>query len=222
MMRYQLVRSKRKTLALSLRRDGSLTVRAPLQLPLARIEAFVDQKWDWVQKTRERLAQQPKGMTLQLEEGASIPYLGGTLTLAMSNVPAVRIAADRLLIPSHTKDLSPVLRFFDKQARMMLEERVRVISQAVRLYPKTIRLSHAKSRWGSMSGHGTLSLNRALLHCPPDVVDYVILHELCHIPHPNHSPAFWRTVESFLPQYHARRAWLKEHSAFIAILPART
>jgi hypothetical protein len=94
------------------------------------------------------------------------------------------------------------------------------LAAAIRLYPKTLRLTHAKGRWGSMSTRGTLSLNRALLMCPPDVIDYVIVHELCHIAHPNHSPAFWALVERYLPDYRVKRDWLKTNTSLIAVLPA--
>ena len=219
-MRYQLVRSKRKTLALSLDAHGTLTVRAPLRLPASQIESFVQDKWGWVLKTRERLAQRPPLQQPVLAEGAGIPYLGATLTLTFADTARVRMQGNRLLVPRDTQTLAPVLRFLDTHAKTLFAQRVAALSGALMLHPKTLRLTHAKGRWGSMSGRGTLSLNRALLHCPPDIVDYVIIHELCHIAHPNHSPAFWGKVESCLPTYRAKRAWLKEHSALISLLPA--
>lgn len=219
-MRYELTRSKRKTLALTIDREGRLTARAPLRMPLAQIEAFIAQKSDWVEKTRERLAKLPPPQaTLALAEGAAFPYLGGTLTLTRAEVPRVTQQGDRLLVPLRTADLAPVLRWIDAQARRVFESRLAALSQAMRLHPKTLRLSRAKGRWGSMSSRGTLSLNRTLILCPPDVIDYVLVHELCHITHPNHSAAFWALVERHMPDYRAKRAWLKTHNSLIAVLP---
>lgn len=219
-MRYQLVRSKRKTLALALDHQGALTVRAPLRLPVSQIDVFVDDHWDWVLSTRERIAQRPAPPPFALAECAGIPYLGATLSLHFAATARVRLQGDCLLVPQGTSSLAPVLRFLDAQAKRVFTERVAALSAAILLHPQRIRISHAKGLWGSMSGRGTLSLNRALLHCPPDVVDYVIIHELCHIAHPNHSAAFWAKVENFLPAYRTQRAWLREHGALITLLPA--
>ncbi len=219
-MRYELTRSKRKTLALTLDREGRLTVRAPLRMPLMQIEAFITEKQSWVEKTRDRLAKLPPPQAaLTLTDGATFPYLGGALTLARADVPRVTRQGDRLLVPLHTADLAPVLRWVDAQARQVLETRQAALSQALRLHPRTLRLSRAKGRWGSMSMRGTLSLNHALLLCPPDIIDYVIVHELCHIAHPNHSASFWALVERHMPDYRIKRAWLKAHNSLIAVLP---
>jgi hypothetical protein len=220
-MRYELTRSKRKTLALTLNREGSLVVRAPLHMSLAQIEAFINQKRVWVEKTRARLAAlPPRQAPLTLTDGAALPYLGGTLTLVRAAVPQITALDGRLLVPLAANDLTPVCRWVDTQARGLLAQRMGALAAAIRLYPKTLRLTHAKGRWGSMSTRGTLSLNRALLMCPPDVIDYVIVHELCHIAHPNHSPAFWALVERYLPDYRVKRDWLKTNTSLIAVLPA--
>ena len=220
-MRYELTRSKRKTLALTLTREGSLTVRAPLHMPLAQIEAFIADNRDWVDKTRARLAQLPPPQAkLVLAEGATLPYLGGTLTLALVDGARVTRQGDRLLVPRADVHLAAVARWMAAQARAELAARVAALSQTLRLHPNSLRISSAKSRWGSMSSRGTLSLNRALLLCPPDVIDYVIVHELCHIAQPNHSAAFWALVERHMPDYRIKRAWLKTHNSLIAALPA--
>lgn len=219
-MRYALIRSRRKTLALTVDRAGNLTVRAPLRLPTAQIEAFVQEKQAWVEKTRARLGRlPPPPEPFGLRNGATLPYLGDALTLTFADVHRVYRDCDRLLVPLAMRDLGPVLRWVDAQARLELWPRVETMAKRLGLHPKTLRLSSAKGRWGSMSTRGTLSLNRALLLCPPDVIDYVAVHELCHMAQPNHSPAFWALVERWMPDYRARRDWLKTHNSLIAVLP---
>ena len=219
-MQYELVRTNRKTLALTVDRQGHLTVRAPLSLPTERIEAFLTEKRSWIDKTRDRLAQLPPAPApMALEDGTELPYLGRALRLKRAAVGHVCLSGDTLLVPNVAINLAPVLRWVDAQARLELSARVNRLSRNLSLYPKTLRLTHAKGRWGSMSTRGTLSLNRALLHCPPDVVEYVIIHELCHIAHPNHSPAFWHKVETCLPDYRAHKNWLREHQSLITLLP---
>ena len=221
-MRYELVRTKRKTLALTLDREGHLLVRAPLRLPLTQIDAFVLEKQVWVEKTRARLQGLPPAQeALTLADGATFPYLGNTLTLWHADVRCVTLQGDRLFVPQTADSLAPVLRWVDGQARRELFARVEKYAQSLLLKPKTLRLSRAKGRWGSMSSRGTLSLNRSLMLCPPHIIDYVIVHELCHIAQPNHSAAFWATVGRHMPDYAARRAWLKAHNSLIAVLPAQ-
>ncbi|NLI20176.1 MAG: M48 family metallopeptidase [Clostridiales bacterium] len=219
-MRYELVRSNRRTLALTVDRGGNLTVRAPLRMPAAQIETFVRAKQDWIEKTRVRLSQlPPPAEPLSLGDGATMPYLGRTLTLRRAAVARVTLSGDTLLFPLSAADTSPLIRWLEAQVRVEFDARVSRLSRALNLHPKTIRLSRAHGRWGSMSGRGTLSLNRALILCPPEVMDYVIIHELCHIAHPNHSAAFWALVERCLPGCRAWRAWLKSHNSLIFVLP---
>ena len=218
-MRYELVRTKRKTLALTLDRSGRLTARAPLRMPTAQIESFILEKQDWIEKAKARLALLPQPTEkLALQDGASLPYLGSVLTLCRTAVSKPTLSGSVLLIPSTAADLTSVSHWLDFQARKYYVERVHRLSQSIHLHPITLRLSHAKGRWGSMSTRGTLSLNRALIFCPPDVIDYVIIHELCHIAHPNHSAAFWTKVESCLPDYRIKREWLKKNNSLISLL----
>ena len=219
-MRYDLLRTNRKTLALTVDRNGRLTARAPLHMPLAQIESFITQKKSWIENTQARMASLPKPeQPLAMREGATLPYLGETLTLHYAPVARVARLGDQLLVPMEETDLTPVLRWLDAQARAVFEAQIRRLSASLGLRPKTLRLSRAHGRWGSMSTRGTLSLNHALILCPPDVLEYVMIHELCHIAHPNHSPAFWAKVEQCLPNYRTKRDWLREHQPLIRFLP---
>ena len=217
---YTLVRSARKTLALTMDRAGTLTVRAPLSLSIARIEAFVRDKQRWVEQTRARMQRlPPRPEPLTLRDGFTLPYLGRTLTLRRGG-KAVTLDGDVLWVPTATVDVAPVVRWLEAQARRLFADRVQCSAAQLGLHPKALRLSRARGRWGSMSTRGTLSLNRALILCPPEVLQYVVVHELCHMVHPNHSAAFWDQVERCLPGYRAQRDWLKAHAALILFLPA--
>lgn len=219
-MQYTLVRSNRKTIAILVDRQGLLTVRAPKKLSAAQIDAFVQEKRAWVEKIRARLAALPPPTpSLSLTDGATLPYLGQTLTLQRADVRRVCLRGSTLLVPQTAADLQPVLRWLDTQAREQLAARAQQTSLRLSLFPKSLRFTHAKGRWGSMSGRGTLSLNQALLFCPPAVIEYVLVHELCHIPHPNHSPAFWQMVGRCMPEYQVHRQWLKTHASLISFLP---
>lgn len=219
-MDYELVRSKRKTLAISIDQHGKLTARAPLSMPRSQIEAFINQKHDWILKTQTRIATRtPTLPALSLQDGASFPYLGQTVTLQHASVSRIGLVGNQLLLPFAVQELSPVVQWIDQQARQDFALRVQHYSAQLHLYPKMLRLTRAKGRWGSMSSKGTLSLNRALILCPPAIIDYVVIHELCHIAHPNHSSVFWNAVARALPDYTLKRKWLKEHGFLISLLP---
>ncbi|MCF8306354.1 MAG: M48 family metallopeptidase [Ignavibacteriales bacterium] len=95
-------------------------------------------------------------------------------------------------------------------ARKYLTHRIKILSEKTGLSPKKIRIAGQKSRWGSCSGKGTLSLNYKLIIFHPRIIDYVLIHELCHLQEMNHSRAFWQLVEKFDPQYKLHRKLLKE------------
>jgi predicted metal-dependent hydrolase len=97
-------------------------------------------------------------------------------------------------------------------ASRIINERVTVYSELMQLFPKKVAVKDQRRRWGSCSARtGALNLNWRIVMAPPQVVDYVVVHELSHIKHPNHSPAFWSLVAQFVPDYKARRKWLRQH-----------
>ena len=108
------------------------------------------------------------------------------------------------------------------QAARVIPERVSHFAPLVGVAPGRITVRSQRTRWGSCSANGNLSFNCLLMLCPPEVVDYVVVHELCHRRQMNHSPAFWAEVERILPDYRARKQWLKDNGgALIAALPEK-
>ncbi len=219
MENYQLIRSNRKTLALSIDTNGTLIVRAPFLMQTPQINAFIQKQRSWIEQTRRKVALLPPVPRFSPEDGAAIPYFGRSLTLQSAAVTKVTLYGDVLQYPAQKDAAVLIIRWLEKQARQELQRRIQALSQPMNQKPATFRLSRAKGRWGSMSTRGTLSLNRALVHCPSAVIDYVIIHELCHIPHPNHSPAFWHEVEYWMPDYRSKKQWLKVHSSLVSFLP---
>jgi len=112
------------------------------------------------------------------------------------------------------------LEVLTQQARQVIPVRVAHYGAALGVTWGRITIRHQRSRWGSCSAAGNLNFNCLLMRTPPEVLDYVVVHELCHRRELNHSPAFWALVGQILPEYRTTRQWLKEHgSALIALLP---
>lgn len=176
-----ILRSSRKTLALQIRRDGAIVVRAPARLPRAEIDRFLREKEAWLEKHLEQVRRKPEEGPFSPEELASLGKLAG-------------------------EDLPQRLSRF---APLVGVDYGRV----------TIRCQH--TRWGSCSAKGNLNFNCLLMLCPPEVRDYVVVHELCHRKQLNHSPAFWAEVARVMPEYKVHRAWLKDQgAALIRRLPS--
>lgn len=114
--------------------------------------------------------------------------------------------------------LNPNERLSDEEIKALAEQALIVIPERVRYYAPLVGVTYGritirnqKSRWGSCSANGNLNFNCLLMLTPPEVIDYVVVHELCHRKEMNHSPRFWAEVERILPDYKIRRKWLKEH-----------
>ena len=113
--------------------------------------------------------------------------------------------------PSNKPENSALVNKHKKYARKIFEARASYYSQFTGGTYTSISIRDQKTRWGSCSGRGTLSFNWRLILAPPEILDYVVVHELCHLTHMNHSKEFWKLVESVIPDYKIKRKWLKEN-----------
>ena len=211
---HRLVRSKRKTLALIVEADGSLTVRAPLRMKEADIRRFVEEKESWI-KRKQAQAQKDAPNPREYVDGTLFPFLGDEypLRIVPDGKPALVLDKSFKLAKSALPKAETVFEaWYRQQARMLLTEQVAYFANRYAFKPGKIRISAARTRWGSCSTKGTLSFTWRLVLATPDVIDYVVVHELCHLHLMNHSREFWALVESILPDYRARRARLKKFS----------
>lgn len=222
LVEFTLIRRKRRTLAIRVRPDGTIEVRAPLKAPLSWIRDVVSQRAQWIEQRRERLAQlRRQRPEPRFVAGEPHTYLGRQYQLAFAAAaePSVTLAGDHLLVRSPGQPQPEVAQrliasWFANQCRRVLAER---LEQCLLMFPDPshVRPVHVTirqmiSRWGSMSTTGRMSLNSRLIHAPVACIDYVIVHELCHRLQPNHGPGFWRLVAEVMPDYASARARLKQ------------
>lgn len=168
-----VIRSRRKTVAISVKGRNEVLVKAPERVPGREIRSILEEKRGWIEKQMEKLA-------LVEEECARAGYLSAA---------EIRELADRAL--------------------KILPGRVELFAAQLGVAYQRITIRNQKTCWGSCSGKGNLNFNCLLMLAPPEVADYVVVHELCHRLEMNHSQRFWRLVESVLPDYRERRRWLK-------------
>lgn len=210
----RLVRSNRKTIALIVERDGSVTVRAPLKMPAKDIEEFIGKHSNWVKKKQLELQSLTPVQPRQYEADEQFLYLGRSYRLQFSQNTKHKLILDETFQMSITQKENAEMLFRDwysKQAARHLPERVTYFAEQFDLKVEKVRITSARTRWGSCSPKGTLSFSWRLMMTPPDVIDYVVIHELAHTVHHNHSQRFWKLVERWLPDYKERRKQLRQY-----------
>jgi predicted metal-dependent hydrolase len=210
----KLIRSKRRTIALIVERDGSFTVRAPMRTPHAAIETFIQQKADWITRTREKIKSTQPTREKQYTDGEKFLFLGSSFDLKLVGLQKPLLQFDSgfaLNRAAQAKGKQVFTRWYKERACEVISERVKQYSQQYNFTPKQIKISSAKTRWGSCSSNGTLNFTWRLVMAPLVVIDYVVVHELAHLRVKNHSSKFWKEVESVHPEYKKQRKWLREN-----------
>lgn len=221
-----VIRRNRARLKMSVDQSGEITVSAPLSLPLREIVKFVDENRTWVV---EQLAKAESYRKLHppktLAEGSHVLFLGIPRVLIFDPIENARggvrsnieLIENALIVRSRNFDRdsikSNLRKFFDWQARLHLPERIEYFSKKMGLHPSGLSFRGQRTRWGSCSTAGHISLNIKLMIAPEPVIDYVVIHELSHLKHPNHSENFWSLVATFDENHRQNRRWLNQHQA---------
>jgi len=215
-MTYTLTRSKRKTVALHIC-DGKIEVRAPLRMPKYAIDEFVASKERWIKKHLTRSQQQVRNRdNFCLNYGDRIQILDESFVITENNEWLCssplgqnnEIYMKSGMTPEQIKvaciDLCKLI------ATGHLIFRTEELAKKMSVSPNSIKISNAKSRWGSCSANKDISYSWRLIMADEDAVDYVIVHELAHLLEMNHSQRFWTIVESVTPDYKDCKKRLKE------------
>ncbi len=217
---FSYCRSRRKTLGITIRPDKSVAVRAPLRTPLQDIRDFVSRQSAWVMKIWQRLDCQTPKPRQSYDRDAIFLFQGRecTLRIEYGATEAVSLHGDALVVRTPQQHDSAQLRglinsWYREQALELFSKRAiechrRMQAESLPFPPIVIR--SMKSRWGSYSCRtGRMSLNLSLIKVPLACLDYVIIHELCHIKVPNHGPHFWKLVGRYVPNHLELRKQLR-------------
>ena len=214
----EIVRSsRRKTAAIKIKK-GKVFVVVPECLTMAAIESLVDKKHRWI---KEKLAIQNEIMDIKPKEfisGESFSYLGKNHPLKIESglYPVIKLHQDELVVSVRDKTVDNsqaikqlLFKWYKQQAESELRDKTEKYSSIIGVNPSSVTIKSFKSRWGSCSIAGGIQYNWKIIIAPDRIVNYVVIHELCHILHHNHSPAFWKAVEKYCHDYRDCSAWLK-------------
>jgi hypothetical protein len=217
----QIIRTRRKTIALIVDPQGRLIVRAPLQSSEAQIRKFVEQKTSWIEKKKQlALLRQPPSQAERFREGREFHYLGQRYPLAVVDrrrpllVLNGRFELARLALPDAERVFE---NWYRAQAWQVLAERVPPLANRFGFQFQRLSVNGARTRWGSCGIRGSLNFTWRLIMAPEPVIDYVIVHELAHLRVRNHSSQFWDLLEKLMPEYRQARAWLKQNGHLLEL-----
>lgn len=213
MIEYSLTRSRRKTIAIHITKDATVEVRAPLRAPKHAIDSFVVSKEDWIDRNvRKQKEKREQKAAFALDYGSSVLFLGNEYPITASTGKRARFDGARFLVPggfARDEIKRAVLTVYRSMAKKIIGEKVSRFSRLLCVTPLSLRITGAKTRWGSCSGKNGISFSWRLIMADEETVDYVVVHELAHILQHNHSQWFWATVSAVMPDYAQRRAQLK-------------
>ena len=201
---YKVIRGRRRTLTLNVEKNGEVVVRAPLSLSDAEISRFVERHRRWVLK---RLAARQNIPQISLADGERITIFGKSYLLATGRT---RIAGETVFLPQEgrAEALARLLKSFCYEPMFRLTQQ---IAERYGFAFSRVRISSARSRWGSCNRERVIAYTFRLAFLPPEIIEYIAVHELCHTVCFNHSTAFWREVSRILPDYKVRRSNLKSY-----------
>ena len=211
---YVLRRTRRRTIGLSIDQRG-LRVGAPPRATLAEIETLIRKHGEWVGQKLDVWRERRRSAPQQIADGTQLPYLGGTLVIRLTegnnHVRWEETAQTTLTLCLRAEDQAASV--LEKALRRKALEHFagRLAHQAGRLAMPAppLRLSSARTRWGSCSLKTGIRVHWRLIHCAPRIIDYVIVHELAHLREMNHGPRFWAIVDRYCPDYRSIRSELK-------------
>ena len=220
---YEVVRTPRKTADIVIEPDGRVIVRAPEHVPDARIEDIVEAKRLWIYKNLAEWRDLNATRVLrEYRNGEGFLYLGRSYRLLLvgdQDEPLIlkggrfrlrRDIVDRGEVPAARQAFRD---YFVSRGRERIAQRVGYFAPKVGVVPGKVTVRDLGNRWASCAPSGNLAFHWKCMMAPPRIIDYIVVHELCHRHHLDHSDAFWNEVDKVMPDSHERKEWLRRNGA---------
>lgn len=228
---YKIIRKKRKTIGIKITAEGEVIVTSPFNISEEVILNIIKKKEKWIRSKLQLFEQQGSHKDRKFKSGEKLLYIGEELELEIHSLSRdkiqflgdynfssdlVRIVAKKVIVyindnKHNTEDIirDLIIKCYKREAEKLLKERTLYYSKIIGVRPNKITIKDQKTIWGSCSSKKNINYSYRLIMAPIDIIDYVVVHELCHLIHMDHSKEYWRSVELILPDYAERRLWLK-------------
>ncbi len=215
-----IIRSSRRTVALYVRSGGTLLIRAPWFVPVSILMKFAAGKAGWIEKQITRLKNvTPPGSPLAISDGSTVPFMGRQVEVQVIRGTVRRVTkyGDKLILTVRDDSTPEGLdgmteAWYLREAQAYLPARTRELAamhSAILPAPGTVNVRKMKRRWGTCHTGGAIWLNRELIKKDPDLIDYVIIHELCHLVHHNHGKEYYALLGMIVPDFRDKRRRLQ-------------
>lgn len=206
---FEVIRASRRSISIQISKTKWLVVRAPFSVPTEIIHAFVEKKSNWITKHLQAHSEQKE------RKNNILYYLGKPHSFEYNLLQKEAVTCSEWIFTFNGKvkdadgEESVLIRWYRKQAKLHLTERALWYAEKYNLRYTQVSITSAVTRWGSCSAKNNLNFPWRLMMAPPDVIDYVVVHELAHTVHKNHSSRFWGLVELIIPDWRTYRTHLK-------------
>jgi len=214
----EIIRTRRKTLAITIDSFGRVVVRAPIACSEVRIFAFLQEKESWI--LRKQAERKGAGINLPPENlnEYSLILLGKKCKIYV--VPTVKVGYDSEQDVIYLPENNPkerLIKWLKNNAKRIFTTVTQQTAERMGVSYRSVSVTSARGRWGSCSGNNAIHYSFRLIYAPKEVIEYVVVHELAHTKHKNHSKTFWAEVAKYVPDWKAKRNWLKTHGGLMEI-----
>jgi len=217
---FQLTYKKRKTLGIYIDVYGNVELRVPRDTSDKAIAELLEGKWSWIVRKQSEMKERTTGFKEKTyDDGEEFLFLGHHYPISInedSTTNKASIIFDeeilKIAVPHRDEELLKKLmtKFYKQQCKRLVEARIRVHQSKFKVKPRNIKINGNKKNWGTCNSLRELTFNWKLAMAPLEVIDYVVIHEMCHMVHMNHDRSFWRLVGKHMPDYEDKQDWLKQ------------
>lgn len=209
-MDAEIIRSRRRTLSLSVTEEGKVVVRAPLSAGEEEISRFLSRHIRWI----ERRISERMIPSFDLSDGARVVLFGRENTVAEGRA---RFSDGTLFLPREGRE-ETLVRLLKRETVGYMGALTERLARQYGFSYSAVRASSARGRWGSCNAQGKIAYSFRVAFLPLSLLEYLCVHELCHTRHMNHGQGFWREVQKVLPDWKERRAKLKNYGGYMRLL----
>jgi len=217
-IQFEIKYKNRTSIRILIDSYGKIEVQAPKKTPDERVIQALEDKWDLIQQKLKEMRDRMNGPQEKVyENDESFLYLGDNYPIKI--IQDIHIMQDHVVFEGEKlyvyvkqlddeKNKQALKRFYYQQCKVLVEKSISSYQSNFKTKPRSIRISDSKSTWGTCDSKRQLTFNWRLAMAPREVIDYVVVHEMCHMVHLNHDRSFWRLVGKIMPDYKEKENWL--------------
>lgn len=215
---FEIKYKKRTSMSIHIDGSGYVEVHVPKGISDDRVIQTLEEKWDWIQEKLTEMKERTLGSKAKVyEHGESFLYLGKEYPIQISHDNTIQqdyVVFEDEKLHIYVKQLEDekikqaLKRFYYQKCKMLVEKSIKSYQSNFKIKPRSIRITDNKTNWGTCDSRQQLTFNWRLAMAPQSVIDYVVVHEMCHLLHMNHDRSFWRLVGKILPDYKQQENWL--------------